>query len=66
MIPLGNASQHLPSSAFVITLPIAARALRFTLECQWEFLSATVTAAFLNLIDTADHRAWNGLSKEET
>jgi hypothetical protein len=46
MIPLGNASQHLPRSAFVITLLIAARALRFMLECQWGFLSATVTAEF--------------------
>jgi hypothetical protein len=36
MIPLGNASQHLPKSAFVITLFIAARALRFMLECQWD------------------------------
>jgi len=47
MIPLGNASQYFPRSAFVITLLIAARALRFMLECQWGFLSATMTAEFL-------------------
>jgi len=46
MIPLGNASQHLPRSAFFITLPIAAKALRFMLKCHWGFLSATVTAEF--------------------
>jgi hypothetical protein len=37
MIPLGNASQYLRNSAFFITLLIAARALRFMLECQWGF-----------------------------
>jgi hypothetical protein len=47
MIPLGNVSQNLPRSAFAITLLIAAKALHFMPERHYGFLSATLTAKFL-------------------
>jgi hypothetical protein len=60
MIPLGNASQHLPRSASVITLLIAVKALHFMIECHWGFLSATMTAEFLE-----SHRCRWQLSLEQ-